>query len=119
MYKKNIGFFGESLAENFLKKRGYIITGRNVFIGHCEIDIIAKFKNKTIFVEVKTRTNLNYGSAREAISQQKIKHLKKAINFFVKRNKLSPEAVRVDFIAIDINKKKKMANIKHIKNILF
>ena len=47
------GELGESLAEKYLKKKGYRIIERNYTIPQGEIDIIAKEGNDLIFVEVK------------------------------------------------------------------
>lgn len=53
---KQIGDYGEQLAVNFLRRRGYIIKERNYRSGHYEIDIIAERWRTVAFVEVKTRT---------------------------------------------------------------
>lgn len=47
------GELGESLAEKYLKKKGYRIIERNYTITQGEIDIISKEGNDLIFVEVK------------------------------------------------------------------
>lgn len=54
--KKSFGDRGEESAASFLCGKGYDIIGRNVRIGHLEIDIIAKNATHLIFAEVKTRT---------------------------------------------------------------
>ena len=53
---KEIGDYGERLAVNFLRRRGYIIKERNYRSGHYEIDVIAERWRTVAFVEVKTRT---------------------------------------------------------------
>ena len=56
MNNREFGNKGEDLACEYLIKNGYEILERNKhFSKLCEIDIIAKFKNKVVFVEVKTR----------------------------------------------------------------
>ena len=42
---KQIGDYGEDLAEKYLKKRGWRILSRNFGVKGGEIDIIAKDKN--------------------------------------------------------------------------
>ena len=39
---KNIGNKGENIACEYLKKQGYKIIARNLYIGKSELDIIAK-----------------------------------------------------------------------------
>ena len=56
MNKDNIGFEGENIACNYLESQGYKIIDRNFICNSGEIDIIAKYKEELVFVEVKTRT---------------------------------------------------------------
>ena len=63
MNNRDFGNIGEDLACDYLRKNGYQILERNKhFSKLCEIDIIAKFKNKIVFVEVKTRKTNAFGS---------------------------------------------------------
>ena len=60
---QELGELGEKLAKRFLEERGYTIICQNFRTKQGEIDIIARDKYKTIiFVEVKTRTSLEYGN---------------------------------------------------------
>ena len=117
-YKQRIGKFGEELAKNFLIKHGYKIIGINIKISYQEVDIVAK-KNKTIiFIEVKTRTSLSLGSADMALTDTKMENLKKVLENYIYEKKLDENFIRLDLIAIDINKQKKLAKIKHYKDII-
>ena len=117
-YKQKVGRFGEELAKKYLIKNGYIILDSNVKTSYQEIDIIAKFKEKIIFFEVKTRTTETFGTADENISARKIQNLKKAINLYMEERDVDPENVRLDLIAIDIDKIKRVAKIKHYNEII-
>ena len=55
MNKRDYGKVGETTAGEYLKARGYEIIGRNVYVGRCEIDLIAVGHGLLLFVEVKTR----------------------------------------------------------------
>ncbi|GAH24418.1 unnamed protein product, partial [marine sediment metagenome] len=48
-----------------MKEEGYFILDRNYRNRYGEIDIIAKKDKCLIFIEVKTRTNLDYGDPLE------------------------------------------------------
>ena len=77
---KSLGNEGEEFAANFLAEKGYKIIERN-FRAYCgEIDIIAKYKNEIIFVEVKTRRNMKYGEAIDSITPLKKIHILKHQN---------------------------------------
>lgn len=116
-YKKIVGQFGEKLACDYLKRKGYEIKETNTKLSFFEIDIIAKKGKEIIFVEVKTRTSLNLGPADEALKSSQVKTLKKAISLYCFRNKISLNRVSLDFVAIDLDKIRKTAKIKHYQNI--
>ncbi len=117
-YKKRVGDFGEKLAIEYLQKKKYKIINRNVKLSYQEIDIIAKIKTKTIFIEVKTRTNLSVGIAEEAINYYKIKNIKKAMLSYIYLHKLDIDNTQFDVIVVNIDKIKKIAKIKHYLSIL-
>lgn len=116
-YNKKVGDFGEDLAIQFLEKRKYKIIERNVKLSYKELDIVAKKKDLVIFFEVKTRTNYTFGGAENAITPYKIKHLKKAISMYVGIRKIPANDVQLDLIIVDIDKIKKIATIKHYKDL--
>lgn len=115
--KKNIevGQKGEDLACDFLEKAGYKIIERNWhYSKNAEIDIIALDNDCIVFVEVKARTNLNYGHPFEAISKTKIQKIKKAISAYLSLSEKSYKDFRFDGIAI-IGLKNPI--IEHLKNL--
>ena len=114
-YRQVIGDFGEKIAEQYLLRRGYKILGTKQKISYQEIDIIANIKDIIVFVEVKTRTSNVLGSADEAMSSTKLKSLKIGIHKYLNNSQNSFEKVRLDLIAIDIDKQNKKAKIRHYK----
>jgi len=115
--KKIIGDFGEDLAVKYLAQKGYRILDRNVKIGYQEIDIVARFDQKIVFIEVKTKTSNAFGCADEAITSRQIKNLKKALSIYLYKHRYSQNNIGLDLFAIDIDKFKKTAKIKHYKDI--
>ena len=69
-YKQETGRSGEEIASKYLERQGYEILDRNFNCNQGEIDIIAKDKNEIVFIEVKTRTDISYGEASEAVVKQ-------------------------------------------------
>ena len=65
-----------------------------------EIDIIAKDKEEFVFIEVKTRRNMRYGRAREAVNNDKQKHIYKSTRFYLHIHGLENEFIRFDVIEI-------------------
>lgn len=119
MYKKmTIGKFGEGLACRYLENNNYNILDRNFSCMQGEIDIIAyDIQNKElVFLEVKTRTNFNYGIPSEAVNKLKQKHMLNSAKYYLYSRRLENYFVRIDVIEIVINKGKYKLN--HLKGVL-
>ena len=67
-----------------------------------------------VFVEVKSRSNLNFGHPFEAITQTKMKNIKLAVQAYIsEHHNLKFKNFRIDGIAII----KEPFSIEHLKNI--
>jgi putative endonuclease len=113
MNNREFGNKGEDLACEYLLKNGYEIVERNKhFSKFCEIDIIAKLKDKYIFVEVKTRKNNNFGSPLEAVTKSKYKNIKTGLLSYLQENKI--KNYQIDVIGITFEPQLK---IEHMRNV--
>ena len=119
MNQKQIeGKNGEQIATKYLEIEGYKIICKNFRCLQGEIDIIAKDNETVVFVEVKTRTSFKYGEAKEAVNGTKQKHIYKAIEYYLYKNKLEDAFIRIDVIEVYImnrrnkNKSHKTRSIK-------
>ena len=113
MNNRDFGNRGEDLACEYLKKNGYEILERNKhFSKLCEIDIIAKIKNKVIFVEVKTRKTNSFGTPLEAITKTKYNNIKTGVLSYLSENKI--KSYQIDVIGITLEPELK---IEHLKNV--
>lgn len=107
---------GELIAINYLKDKWYEIIETNFkFWRIWEIDIIAKLKNKFIFVEVKYRNNSNYWSGLESITKTKLRKIFKTINFYAYTHKIDESLLQFD--VINIQKLQKSYKLTHLKNL--
>lgn len=117
-YKKQLGDFGEQLALKYLLNHNYQIITCHYQKRVGEIDIIACDPEKTlVFFEVKARTLDKFGQPEEAITPSKIRKLIKTAYWFLKENKLENQKFRLDVLAIKLDHEKKMAKIRHFRNI--
>lgn len=118
MYKNNkeIGRFGEKIAEQYLEKKGFDILDKNFYCKQGEIDIIARDNNELVFVEVKTRCNLKYGIPAESVNKEKRIHIYKAARYYLYLYRLEDENVRFDVLEIYLKNKRCFVN--HIKQIM-
>ena len=114
--KKEFGNKGEDIAIEYLEKRGYIILERNFYCRQGEIDIIAKDKNEIVFIEVKSRSSIQYGCPSEAVNKQKIRRLYRTAKYYLYKNTYLNNYIRFDVIEILIKNGK--FNVNHIKQII-
>lgn len=112
-----IAVIGEDAACDYLKKKGYILLERNFRKSYGEIDIIARLKDLLVFVEVKTRTNANYGTPFDAIAPHKLRQIVKGAKYYkyVLHPNL-PDNLRIDAIGVIVSGDK-VQSIEHIENI--
>ena len=82
-----------------------------------EIDIIAEDENELVFIEVKTRTMLNYGLPSDAVNKIKRTHIYNVAKYYLMQNKCENRYCRFDVVEVFITKNK--VKINHIKNCIF
>lgn len=97
-----IGRAGEKIAIDYLLKNNYQIIKKNFTCRWGEIDIIAKKGDILYFIEVKTRRSLKYGFPEESVNYFKLNSLKRAVNFFLKKNKIKAK-MKLGVISINLN----------------
>lgn len=98
--KRDIGKEGEEIAAKYLTEKGFEIIERNYHYSHGEIDIVAKDKGCLVFVEVKTRLNLEYGEPEYAINPKKIKQIKKMAELYLFDKVIEEADCRFDVVAV-------------------
>jgi putative endonuclease len=96
------GKLGEDKAAAYLAEKGYEILARNYRFKHSEIDLIAKKGKLTIFVEVKTRTNLSYGFPEEFVDGAKAKLIMRAAEHYIFDTDWHFD-IRFDIVSVIIN----------------
>lgn len=94
------GSIGESQAEGYLLEQGYEIIETNYKNKIGEIDIIAKFENRIIFVEVKSRATARFGYPREAVDYKKQQKIRMVADIYLKSRKMFNAYIRFDVIEI-------------------
>ncbi|MBL7150125.1 MAG: YraN family protein [Candidatus Pacebacteria bacterium] len=119
MDRKNLGGFGEKIAKNFLKKKGYKILGQNFKRKWGEIDIIGQNRGKIIFFEVKTIISSQEFVPEDQITPHKKRQLLKMTQIYLNENKISlNNPCQIDIIAIEVSPDFKKANVRHHKNAI-
>ncbi|MBN1521361.1 MAG: YraN family protein [Candidatus Aureabacteria bacterium] len=98
---RGTGIYGEDLAADYLKKRRYKLIERNWRFHRDEIDIIALQKKIIVFIEVKLRKSLSFGTPEAAVTFHKKKRIIRAAKAFLAGNRIYGKSItRFDVIAI-------------------
>jgi putative endonuclease len=109
-----LGRRGELLAANYLETCGYRILEKNWVHKRAEIDLIAFYDSKLIFVEVKTRSSVNYGEPEDFVDWKKEKQLEFASSVYIERKNHQGE-IRYDIVAI-VFENEQLYKINHIED---
>lgn len=113
--KQLLGKYGEDVAAKFLQDRGYYIIDRNWRCSIGEIDLVAKYKSRLVFVEVKTRNGTGYGHPFEAITNSKVLRMRKLVSHWCVQNGALGSEVRLDAIAVLVRGGR--VGIEHLKQV--
>ena len=113
----DLGNYGEKLASEYLKSKGYKIIETNWSYSRAEVDIIAWDGDVLVFVEVKTRSYDSLGKPEDFINKKKIRLLAQAAAVYMEKINHDWE-LRFDVISI-INRKNKQPSVKHFIDAFF
>jgi len=103
MKRRDTGIRGEQLACEFLGNNGYQIIERNFRCPGGEVDIIARYQDTLIFVEVRTKRSLRFGTPEESITPAKMEKLRNVAAYYWQSHDNLPDSWRIDVIAIEMN----------------
>jgi len=113
--RKQTGALGEKIAQDFLKKRGYRIVETNYRCRRGEIDIVARKKDCLIFVEVRTKRSLEFGSPEESITQSKMSRMRASAAYYRQSHERLPESWRIDLVAVVLDKMGKPTRVELVE----
>ncbi len=97
------GRHAEEAVANHLVRAGYIILGRNVRVGHLELDIVARLGSVVAIVEVRHRGPTSWQGPFESIGPRKQERLRRAAQGLWRQRfaqDASVERVRFDVAAV-------------------
>ncbi len=111
-----LGQRGEALAQEKLQALGYAIVARNYRCAAGEIDLIARRGAAWVFVEVRTRRGLTFGSPEESITPRKRRHLLAAAQSYLQEQALEAVDWRIDLVAIQLSPRGELLRVDVIEN---
>lgn len=101
MNKRKVGEIYERKAGLFLEEQGLQILERNFRNRYGEIDLVARDKGTTVFVEVKYRRNKEKGLPQEAVDYRKQWRICRVADYYRMLHGMGDHVpVRFDVVAI-------------------
>lgn len=93
---------GEDIAHRFLQRSGMMVVARNhrTRSGSGEVDLIAWERDTLVFVEVKSRSSLDFGPPDRAMDPEKQRKLIRAALDYARRAGIPLEKLRFDLVNV-------------------
>lgn len=82
-FHNELGKKGEEAAVAFLKSKNYRIVEQNWTFHGYEIDVIAEINEYIVFVEVKTRTSVQWGNPEDFVGKSRMRRMIEAANYYL------------------------------------
>ena len=117
-HRQSLGRLGETIAATFLRNKGYNLLERNWRTPYGEIDLIAKYDESIVFVEVKTRSSRSLGPPEISITPRKGEHMRQAAEYYIQQHPTMNADWRIDLITIQFLPGDTPALIDHFENVL-
>jgi putative endonuclease len=117
MWNKQTGRRGEDMAAEYLLKLGYDIIMRNYSTRFGEIDLVCQDKDVTVFVEVKAKKGVAFGSPEEMFTRYKYGQVKRMGQVFLKGCEVP---CRIDMVAVEFDAAGNTEPVvRHYKNVVY
>ncbi len=106
------------MAALYLELHGYKLIAERYRIREGEIDLVMRNSGDMIFIEVKTRSGVEFGLPEEAVTKTKLMRMRRAARRYLAENKdLNWRNVRFDVVAIQLDCQNDSCEIRHLIGI--
>jgi len=99
--KRCIGKRGEALAARWYREQGYEILGTSVRVGRNELDLVCRTAQETVFVEVKSVSDDEFGDPVYKVDRQKRRAVVMATRLWLLGHPQGQRGVRFDIVTVD------------------
>jgi putative endonuclease len=116
--RAELGALGEQLATDHLTELGLQILTRNWRCRYGELDVIAvdPTTRTVVFVEVKTRTGDGFGGLAQAVTEQKLRRLRRLAGLWLATQEGRWAAIRIDVIGVRVGRSR-TPEIMHLQGV--
>ena len=113
--KADLGVKGELLAADYLSAKGYEVLVKNYRYKHAEIDIVARLGELLVFVEVKTRSKINFGYPEASVDKKKSAKVIQGAEQYVVESDWQGD-VRFDIVSVIVGRE---LQIEHFEDAFY
>jgi len=114
--RDSIGHRGEAVAAAYLRKQGYRIVGLRERVLRGDIDIVALDDRTVVFVEVRSRSDLEHGHPAETVGAAKQRRVSQLASAYIRRHKLEDCSVRIDVVTVLFHHDGREPEVEHFQN---
>lgn len=108
--------WAEDLARDYLLGLGYELLEENYVVRGGEIDLVVRDGRTIVFVEVRQRRTVEYGTAGESLDRRKLEKVRRAARIFLAA-RCGAEDPSVRFDAVLVHGTLTSNRIEHIPGI--
>ncbi len=101
--RRERGASAEAAAAAWLEARGYRVLARNHRTRRGEVDLVCSEGAVLCFVEVRSRSRLDYGSPAASVTMAKARRVVSAAMDWALRHGGLEQAMRFDVVAVDLS----------------
>lgn len=113
-----LGALGEQIAAGHLTGLGLRVLARNWRCRYGELDVIAvdPATDTVVFVEVKTRTGDGFGGLAYAVTEQKVRRIRRLAGLWLGSHHRRWAAIRIDVIGVRVGRRR-TPEITHLAGV--
>ena len=115
-HRIRLGKWGEGVAVRFLQEKGYVLLATNYRCRWGEVDIVAQEGEELVFVEVRTRRGVEFGTPEESVPAAKARKLIATAQEFLQEHDQVNAGWRIDLIAIRLDGDRRVQDITHVRH---
>ena len=115
-HRIRLGKWGEGVASRFLQEKGYVLLATNYRCRWGEVDIVAQEGEELVFVEVRTRRGVEFGTPEESVTAAKARKLIATAQEFLQEHDQVNAGWRIDLIAIRLDGDRRVQGITHLRH---
>ncbi|HET7752719.1 MAG TPA: YraN family protein [Anaeromyxobacteraceae bacterium] len=101
--RTQLGQAAEDAAATWLEAQGFRVVARNHRARRGEVDLVCEEGGTLCFVEVRSRSRLDFGGPQESVTQRKARRVADAALDWALRNGATDRPARFDVVAVDMS----------------